>query len=89
VGGAVFGWPGGGGPPPARSLPANARMSGRIWNPPLRRGGRCSSSPRKRLCCRNLAGRRCAAPATPQDRQKTLRAVWNIFHTARSVIYYC
>ena len=34
-------------------------------------------------------GSRCAVPATLQDKQKTLRAVWNIFHTARSVIYYC
>ena len=29
------------------------------------------------------------APGPPEDRQKMLRAVWNIFHTARSVIYYC
>lgn len=32
--------------------------------------GRCSSSPRKRLGCRKLTGRRCAVPATLQDKQK-------------------
>ena len=40
----------------------NGKPSGRIWNPPLRRRGRCSSSTRKGSGCRTAGGRPLAAP---------------------------
>ena len=40
----------------------NGKPSGRIWNPPLRRRGRCSSSTRKGSGCRKAGGRPMAAP---------------------------
>ena len=40
----------------------NGKPSGRIWNPPLRRRGRCSSSTREGSGCRKAGGRPMAAP---------------------------
>ena len=47
--------------PPADAC-GNGKPSGRIWNPPLRRRGRCSSSTRKGSGCRKAGGRPMAAP---------------------------
>ena len=47
--------------PPADAC-GNGKPSGRIWNPPLRCRGRCSSSTREGSGCRKAGGRPMAAP---------------------------
>ena len=57
----------------------NGKPSGRIWNPPLRRRGRCSSSTREGSGCRKAGGRPMAAPTVspwPPLRGGSARRRW-------------
>jgi len=53
----------------------NGKPSGRIWNPPLRRRGRCSSSTRKGSGCRKAGGRPYSLPLAPSARGLRPQAV--------------
>ena len=57
----------------------NGKPSGRIWNPPLRCRGRCSSSTREGSGCRKAGGRPMAAPTVspwPPLRGGSARRRW-------------